>query len=621
MPGSAVASDNKQCDKERAGVPSGNGGPNLGEKVLEEVRTGIASSLVAEAVLFPLDTLKLQQQLDGGTMVETFRRVLAMQGARAFYQGINGRLIQTITSNGCFFIWQTIFVTQALRRISSDDGPAQLGTGTSLIVNMLAQMWNRLLTTPVDVVANVNQADPHSKGFISTFAALVQTSGVSTLWRGISVTLILALNPALMFTLVGKLKDIVCMHKGEDALTAAQMFWITGISKFVATLLTYPLIRAKAVMQARGTGLFKTFADIAKKEGRSGLYSGLLIMSYKTVLFNALMMSLKQKLLVAFRKQKELAIRRSKLVDGKWRRCVKVVKGTESPWEAAARGASVAYVDGTWSFLHPAQQHVLAEAAKRTEHLVVGIHGDQTHLDAIGKTPPEGFIVRNTRLLTHRHVDSIIEDAPWDVTEDLIAQLGISKVFSGSILKHESVLDTPASPPAKKSRSAPSTGSSPASAAGDENEDSTRKNGDEDNDPYADCRRLGIFEEISSVDRSTTEAWFKAASFVLFSPPGAAAAETSEVLAAHLKRRAGWDGPRKTTSSSVPPPSMRSTSKGAPNTAKASLRAASVDPSVLVRRRQEANAEAAQCMERRGSDKDVGEAVNSPDRSSRGARS
>lgn len=37
------------------------------EKVWQEVRSGLVSSVGAEAALFPLDTIKLQQQVYGGS--------------------------------------------------------------------------------------------------------------------------------------------------------------------------------------------------------------------------------------------------------------------------------------------------------------------------------------------------------------------------------------------------------------------------------------------------------------------------------------------------------------------------------------------------------------------------
>lgn len=50
------------------------------------------------------------------------------------------------------------------------------------------------------------------------------------------------------------------------------------------------------------------------------------------------------------------------------------------PWEACARGQRVIYVTGAWAFLHPSHQNLLTCAAQRGDHLVVGIHDDETRI-------------------------------------------------------------------------------------------------------------------------------------------------------------------------------------------------------------------------------------------------
>mmetsp|Transcript_141589 Transcript_141589/g.394669 ORF Transcript_141589/g.394669 Transcript_141589/m.394669 type:complete len:512 (-) Transcript_141589:93-1628(-) len=471
------------------------------EKVIEEVRSGLVSSVAAEAILFPLDTVKLRQQVHGGGAVTVLRQILLEHGAIGLYQGLLGRLIQTITSNVGFFIWQTIFVQLTLQRIGQCVAGArtrtQLGTGLSLVVNMLAQQFNRVLTTPIDVVANVNQADPNGKGFFYTFVKLARTGGRAVLWRGLGVSLLLSLNPALMFTLVGKLSAFVSVMRNSDcALGASDMFWISGFSKAVATLVTYPLIRAKAVIQSTNapSGLWVMLADIAKTEGVIGLYHGVWMMSYKTVLFNSLMMALKQKVTLILKQVRRLP---SEPQEGSWREKVMLVHGTEKPWLAAARGASVIYVDGSWSFLHVAQEHFLRQAAQRADHLVVGVHSDECHHAAVGTWPTECCAARMARLREHPVVTSILEAAPWDIGEDLIRQLGITKVLGGSVTKLEDC-------------------KTPKAALGDEMQRAPSH--ETTKDPYEECKRLGLFEEVPSPYRSTEhDAWVRKVTRVVFS--------------------------------------------------------------------------------------------------------
>mmetsp|Transcript_70252 Transcript_70252/g.139160 ORF Transcript_70252/g.139160 Transcript_70252/m.139160 type:complete len:533 (-) Transcript_70252:97-1695(-) len=476
---------------------------SLVEKVVKEVRSGIVSSVVAEAALFPLDAVKLQQQIHGGNVLHVAQSIVQQKGLGGLYQGLIGRLIQTVTSNVGFFIWQTVFRQLAFHR----DGKLQENVGTiaSLVVNMLAQQFNRLLTTPVDVVATVNQADPNSPGFFLTFLRLANTGGMAALWRGLGVTLLLALNPALMFTLVGKLSSLVLTLRDGGELAASDMFWISGASKAVATLLTYPLIRAKAVIQASGgsKGWISTMVQMAKQEGITGLYNGVWIMSYKTVLFNSIMMALKHKLANLLTKTPALrfSITNEDNVQethGPWRKKVILAQCSERPWVAAARQASVMYVDGSWSQLHAAQDYLLHEAARRGDHLVVGVHSDASHFAAVGTWPTECYAARLGRLQSHPMVSSILEDAPWEVGNDLIQQLGIAKVLSGSVTK-------------LKDCAAPSMKTTDGIAQATDKQAPSK-------DPYSECKKLGLFEELPSLNSSTEhDAWVKQVTRMLFS--------------------------------------------------------------------------------------------------------
>jgi len=485
------------------------------EKVFLEVRSGLVSSVGAEAVLFPLDTLKLRQQVNGGTVLQVLQNILKERGVSGLYQGLIGRLIQTITSNVGFFIWQTVFVQVSLAQLKlREPSVDKLGTVAALVVNMLAQQLNRILTTPVDVVASVNQADPASKGFFHTFMRIARTGGRSELWRGLPVALLLSLNPALMFTVVGKLSDFIRSYRlkaADDHLSTADMFWISGISKAVATLLTYPLIRAKAVIQSTGgnqLALAGMLADVVKREGWGGLYSGVWIMSYKTVLFNSLMMAMKQKIsqifvrwdsLKAARRRRASKRQLQALAGYDFRSKTSPCNSCEMPWEAAKRGAKVIYVDGSWSFLHAAQVHFLREAARRGEHLVLGVHSDQVHQEAMESWPAECYAARIERLRREPVVSTILEDAPWEVTTKLLEELCISRVLGGSVTKAEDCAPGPQTD-ARHAPDARSKASIPAA------------------DPYAECKRRGIFEKVPSLNTSTEhDEWMQKVSKIVFS--------------------------------------------------------------------------------------------------------
>jgi len=499
-----AASDGNSHDEKKLEVEPkkpGIGWAGIFEKVKAEIRTGLVASVIAEAALFPLDVVKMQQQVRGGTATEVLRRVMKEHGAIGLYKGLVGRLIQTVTSNVGFFIWQTIAVQWVRHRVALAPDE-KLSTGISLIVNMLAQQFNRLLTTPVDVVANVNQTDPKAQGFFLTFLHLARTGGRNALWRGLPVSMILSFNPALMFTLVDKLTALLkAFRKDDEGVGAKDMFWISGISKAVATVVTYPLIRAKTVQQTMGgKGLWATLLEIAEKEGKGGLYAGVWMLSYKTVLFNSLMMALKQTLgnletqwsAAATRATKE-ATRLKEAADG-WRKHVVLAKGGSAlPWEVAEKGGEVVYADGSWSFLHKAQEHLLQNAREYGQYLLVGVHSDKEHQEAVGSWPSECFAARMSRLRELGYVDGVLENAPWIVSHDLIKELGITKVVSGYPMSKCEDCSPPCSPVKGEVIVRPA-------------------------DPYEVPKELNCFYTIESLNKETEhEVWMARASRILFS--------------------------------------------------------------------------------------------------------
>lgn len=95
-------------------------------------------------------------------------------------------------------------------------------------------------------------------------------------------------------------REHIQQARGDDYLDsrdhgAAAVGMATGIAKAVATVLTYPLIRSKVLQQTSGktVSLVAVLKNVVATEGVTGLYRGVLAMSYKTVLWNALMMAVK----------------------------------------------------------------------------------------------------------------------------------------------------------------------------------------------------------------------------------------------------------------------------------------------------------------------------------------
>uniref|UniRef100_A0A7S2MLM6 Uncharacterized protein n=1 Tax=Zooxanthella nutricula TaxID=1333877 RepID=A0A7S2MLM6_9DINO len=275
--------------------------------VLAHALSGAMGAVLAEVVLFPVDTIKLRTQTaTAGETIGFFGHVVNImreKGIAGLYQGISTSVLkESVHSFNYWCFHEVIF-----RCLSKGDN-SKTSTGKRLFLNLIIKQLNWVCTVPFEVISSVNQLTPNSPGFIATAMLLYKQGGVGYFYRGLKLSLVLAINPAIMNTLITtflRAAALFKMSQGQDYETArdhssAAIGTATGVAKFIATLATYPIIRAKVLQQTtisrKEMSPFKIWADIVKVEGVLGLYRGLLAMSYKTVLWNAFMMAVKNRL-------------------------------------------------------------------------------------------------------------------------------------------------------------------------------------------------------------------------------------------------------------------------------------------------------------------------------------
>jgi len=260
-------------------------------------------------LLYPIDTVKLLVQTatanSNSGFFMTLRTVIGADGIFRLYKGLTAVVITESIHSFNYWFFHGLLFNHLARANDTSKTPAS----QRLLLNLVAKQLNWLCTVPFEVIASTNQLDPRNPGFCSTAVMLYRAGGIGTFYRGLVVSLVLAINPAIMNTMITSILKIVAVFKksmGADCETArdhgpATIGVATALSKFTATAATYPLIRAKVLQQTAKTGtdqlsMFEIWADIMKTEGPKGLYRGILAMTYKTVLHNTLMMAFKHML-------------------------------------------------------------------------------------------------------------------------------------------------------------------------------------------------------------------------------------------------------------------------------------------------------------------------------------
>jgi len=271
--------------------------------VLWHAMSGTIGSLLAECILFPMDRIKLQIQTaaagDSSGFVATFLRAINERGIAGLYGGIGASMIKEFIHSLNFWLWHGFL----FRYVAQFDDTSQTPTMSRLLLNMIAKQLNWLCTVPFEAISNVNQLSENGLGFFSTATSMYREGGIGAFYRGLPVSLVLAINPAIMNTLITSLLRVSTAYRearGEDYLDsrdhgAATVGVATAVAKAVATFATYPLIRAKVLQQTSGKtiSLIAVLKQVVASEGVRGLYRGVLAMSYKTVLWNTLMMAVK----------------------------------------------------------------------------------------------------------------------------------------------------------------------------------------------------------------------------------------------------------------------------------------------------------------------------------------
>merc|ERR1719277_1791505 len=97
------------------------------------------------------------------------------------------------------------------------------------------------------------QAETTDEGTLALARKVVQREGVSGLFKGFWYNILLCINPAIQNTAFDRMKDaILALKKGS--LTPFEAFALGAVAKAIATMVTYPLVRLKTILQA-GKGL------------------------------------------------------------------------------------------------------------------------------------------------------------------------------------------------------------------------------------------------------------------------------------------------------------------------------------------------------------------------------
>ncbi|KAL2469198.1 Peroxisomal adenine nucleotide carrier 1 [Forsythia ovata] len=287
---------------------------------IAEATSGAIGAVVSSTMLYPLDTCKAKYQAEirahghhkYRNLSDVLWEAISSHQFLSLYQGLGTKNLQSFFAQFVYFYGYSYFKRLYLERT----GSKSIGTKANLILAAAAGACTAVITQPLDTASSRMQttAFGKSKGLWETL-----TEGSwSDAYDGLGISLLLTSNPAIQYTVFDQLKVRHLKQKqnkmetgsSPEVLSAFSAFVLGALSKSIATILTYPAIRCKVMIQAADTNedmdkkakrksrktVSSVLRAIWKREGVLGFFKGLHAQILKTVLSSALLLMIKEKI-------------------------------------------------------------------------------------------------------------------------------------------------------------------------------------------------------------------------------------------------------------------------------------------------------------------------------------
>ena len=307
------------------------------------------------------------------------------------FRGLHHKVAHTIVSSFTYFFVYSLVDTKYLayrrrNQSSSTSETYKMSTVAKLLLTAFSAMINTAITLPFDTISSRIQAGHRSdllpdrderqsqsdvrgdkifngtiekeRRFIKQFSLntnlpkeAFQTRNATcngiydeerkqqmrsflSLWNGLLPALLLCTNPAIQYTMFENLKSSLLQHRsshqnqGNNRLTMGEAFISGLISKFFATIMTYPLIRAKVLLMVSSPDVFENddcsrvdskgsngpanshnekrkkyprslpllLISIFRNDGIRGMYRGCSVQLLHTIMKSALMLMIRERI-------------------------------------------------------------------------------------------------------------------------------------------------------------------------------------------------------------------------------------------------------------------------------------------------------------------------------------
>jgi solute carrier family 25 (peroxisomal adenine nucleotide transporter), member 17 len=306
------------------------------ESIASEVIAASLGGAVSATVLYPLEVLKTKMQATTTTtsddddeeslkddktvqpnMITVARTLYQKEGAQVFIRGVETSAFQSALEKALYFLSYTGLkngYTAVTQRPAT-----QMSTATNLLLGCLAEWAHLPITLPVDVWTTAIQTTSKTGGSSNTPMTILITllnDPTVNFYKGISAYYLLCFKPAIQYTVYEQVKTLWIASKNQKqrkqttTLSALESFLLGMVARTVATVLIFPFLRAKVLMQAQllkdssseppseqpSLSVQSLLMQIYQRDGLAGLYQGIGPELTRGVFSAALMLMLKEQI-------------------------------------------------------------------------------------------------------------------------------------------------------------------------------------------------------------------------------------------------------------------------------------------------------------------------------------
>jgi adenine nucleotide transporter 17 len=232
------------------------------------------------------------------------------QGISSFYHGIGTSAIQAGTEKALYFFAYTAFKNlyyRALQPKAQGTKPAIMSTTANLLLGCAAEWAHLPITLPIDCLTTRIQTTKNPNA--SALALLCNMLSEGGMYKGLQAYIVLCFKPAIQYTIYEQVKHYYLTYLSRNnptqssSLSSAQAFLLGLISRTISTIVVFPYIRAKVLLQQQTSSSSSSsntipnlMQGLVRQGGLSSLFQGLGPELTRGVLSSALMMMVKEKI-------------------------------------------------------------------------------------------------------------------------------------------------------------------------------------------------------------------------------------------------------------------------------------------------------------------------------------